>query len=120
MGENPETDHPPVVVVADTGPLIHLGEIGALDLLRELGRVTIPDAVAQELRRGGPSGTLVLPDGVEVLSVLPEGMHDAAGWRAAGLLHLGEAEAIALAHQIAADWLLTDDAAARSFARDSA
>jgi len=33
------------------------------------------------------------------------------------LLDLGEAEAIALAHQIQADWLLTDDAAARLFAQ---
>jgi hypothetical protein len=34
------------------------------------------------------------------------------------LLHAGEAEAIALARQIAADWVLTDDAAARLFASE--
>ena len=34
------------------------------------------------------------------------------------MLHAGEAEAIALARQIAADWLLTDDAAARLFASE--
>jgi len=33
------------------------------------------------------------------------------------LLHAGEAEAIALARQIRADWLVTDDAAARLFAQ---
>ena len=37
-------------------------------------------------------------------------------WQESGLLEAGEAEAIALAHQLSATWLLTDDAAARVFA----
>lgn len=40
---------------------------------------------------------------------------EAAAWRQAGLLDPGEAEAVALARQINAQWLLTDDAAARLF-----
>lgn len=36
-------------------------------------------------------------------------------WQQAGLIHAGEAEAIALAMQLSADWLLTDDTAARLF-----
>jgi len=43
---------------------------------------------------------------------------EAAAWLQAELLHAGEAEAIALARQIEADWLLTDDAAARLFASE--
>jgi predicted nucleic acid-binding protein len=38
-------------------------------------------------------------------------------WERAGFLDAGEAEAIALAQQMGADWLLTDDAAARLFAQ---
>jgi len=41
---------------------------------------------------------------------------DAAAWQHAGLLDAGEAEAVALVRQIGADWLLTDDNAARLFA----
>jgi hypothetical protein len=41
---------------------------------------------------------------------------EAATWQQSGLLNPGEAEAIALARQLKADWLLTDDAAARLFA----
>jgi predicted nucleic acid-binding protein len=37
-------------------------------------------------------------------------------WQRAGLLHGGEAEALALALEIKTDWLLTDDAAARLMA----
>jgi len=42
---------------------------------------------------------------------------EAIAWQQAGLLDIGEAEAIALARQINAQWLLTDDAAARLFAQ---
>jgi len=42
---------------------------------------------------------------------------EAEMWREAGLLDPGEAEAIALAKQIEANWLLTDDATARLFAQ---
>ena len=42
---------------------------------------------------------------------------EAAGWQQAGLLDAGEAEAVALARQLNAQWLWTDDAAARLFAQ---
>ena len=37
-------------------------------------------------------------------------------WQQVGLLHAGEAEAIALARELNVDWFLTDDGAARVFA----
>jgi predicted nucleic acid-binding protein len=40
----------------------------------------------------------------------------ATGWQQSGLLETGEAETIALALQLSATWLLTDDTAARVFA----
>jgi predicted nucleic acid-binding protein len=40
----------------------------------------------------------------------------AARWERVGLLDTGEAEAIALARELNAEWFLTDDGAARVFA----
>jgi predicted nucleic acid-binding protein len=45
--------------------------------------------------------------------LIPAYSAEARIWRQAGLLEAGEAEAIALARQVSAHWLLTDDAAAR-------
>ena len=42
---------------------------------------------------------------------------EAEAWQQAGLLESGEAEAVSLARQVKAHWLLTDDAAARLFAQ---
>jgi hypothetical protein len=52
---------------------------------------------------------------VEVLSTPYD--EKAIAWQQAGLLDAGEAEAIALARQVQADWFLTDDTAARLFAQ---
>jgi hypothetical protein len=41
----------------------------------------------------------------------------ATQWTAAGLLHAAESEALALALQLNAHWYLTDDTAAREFAK---
>lgn len=49
--------------------------------------------------------------------LVPPHSAEAELWLEAGLLHAGEAEAIALARQIRADWLVTDGAAARLFAQ---
>lgn len=46
------------LVVADTGPLIHLSQAGALSLLELTGEVLVPETVLDELERGptDPSG----------------------------------------------------------------
>jgi predicted nucleic acid-binding protein len=41
-----------IVAVADTGPLIHLDEIGALDLLSVVDGLLIPPTVYEELKAG--------------------------------------------------------------------
>ncbi|MFW6436555.1 MAG: nucleic acid-binding protein [Halococcoides sp.] len=41
------------VAVADAGPLIHLGEIGALDLLETFDDCLVPETVVEEVERGG-------------------------------------------------------------------
>jgi predicted nucleic acid-binding protein len=43
-----------LIVVSDTGPLIHLSLVRSLDLLRELyGRILIPDLVYDEVVKAG-------------------------------------------------------------------
>ncbi len=99
-------------IVCDTAPLLSLQEANLLNLLPLAGRLYIPPAVKNELRTFDP-----IPDwlGTATLSVSFE--EEAQAWVRAGLLDVGEAEAIALARQLEADWLLTDDTAARLLAR---
>ena len=104
-------------LVADTGPLLHLHEAGALDLLPLIGTVFIPPLVLAELRLHAPALGSPLPPDWAILQTLSETTQARAqAWQCAGLLHGGEAEALALAVEIKPDWFLTDDAAARLFA----
>ncbi|MFB9824227.1 hypothetical protein [Halobaculum roseum] len=47
-----------IVAVADTGPLIHLGEIDSLDLCSVVDKLLIPETVYEELQAGGPPSEL--------------------------------------------------------------
>ncbi len=49
------TDQPASLIVCDAGPLIHLHEISALDLLADFGRVLVPAAVWREVQRHRPA-----------------------------------------------------------------
>ncbi len=100
--------------VADTGPVLHLAEAGVLHLLPLLGEVVLPPAVQEELGRLRPA--VILPNSVSVRTLTTPSAAQAADWGKAGLVDRGEAQAIALARQIPADFLLTDDAAARLLA----
>jgi predicted nucleic acid-binding protein len=97
------------VVVSDASPLIALQQIDQIDLLQALfGEVLIPPAVAREVTRGVSlhpwlkTHPLELPIAGEIL--------DAS-------LGAGETEAIALAHEVCAEWLLLDERAARRLAQ---
>lgn len=98
-------------VVCNTGPLLHLFEIKALDLLKPIGEIWIPPGVVYELSQLIPD--LQLPAWVKIHELAAEKIDLARQMQQADLLHKGEAEALALAGQIQADWFLTDDAAAR-------
>lgn len=102
------------LIVSDTGPLLHLSEAGALDLLRLAGDVYIPGVVEAELAHY--SAIWHKPGWVNVAPLTSKHASDANNWLLSGLLDAGEAEAIALAQQMQADWLLSDDAAARLIA----
>ena len=84
---------------------------------RSAGDVHIPLAVDLEMRSYGSAWDLHRPAWLLVTQLDSGPALEARSWQQAGLLHYGEAQAIALARQIGANWLLTDDAAARLLAQ---
>lgn len=100
-------------IVSDTGPLLHLREAGTLDTLRVAGQVSIPHAVETEIAALDAAWSRDRPEWISTAPLQPSFQGQASDWMKAGLLDPGEAEALALAHQLRADWLLTDDTAAR-------
>lgn len=104
------------VVVCDTGPVLHLHEAKLLDWLIAAGEILIPFAVEMELARLIPDWAKIRPDSIRVHGIKQPGdRRIQTACREAGL-HAGEAEALVLARQLRADWVLTDDAMARAVA----
>ena len=105
-----------MIVVADTSPLNYLIRLEHIDVLRQLyDRILIPHAVHDELL--SPKAPTAVrawaanpPEWIELLSpsTSPE--------QSQSRLDPGETEAIALAEELKADWLLIDDAAGRDHA----
>jgi predicted nucleic acid-binding protein len=104
------------LIVSDTGPVLHLWEARSIDLLSLAGDLCIPGAVERELSNHWLTFGTASPPWLRTASLQPPYDESAANWWRAGIIHRGEAEAIALAQQLNADWLLTDDAAARLLA----
>jgi predicted nucleic acid-binding protein len=103
-----------MIIVTNTGPLLHLHEARCLDLLNLAGDVHAPLMVVIELK------TLLevtMPSWIKVYPLENSFQKLAASWTQAGILDSGEAEALCLAQQLNADWFLTDDAAARLLAQ---
>jgi predicted nucleic acid-binding protein len=102
-----------MIVVADTSPLNYLIRLGHIEVLRKLyGRVLIPHAVHDELL--SPKAPHAVrtwaanpPEWLEMLSP------STSPTQTQSRLDPGESEAIALAEELHADWLLIDDAAGR-------
>ena len=101
------------IIVCDTGPLLHLSEAGAAHLLSLAGNVLIPPRVATEFEANAQGWNP--PQWVQVVALEKSGQRKAEAWMRTEHIHSGEAEAIGLALQEHADWLLTDDAKARQF-----
>ena len=105
------------VIVADTGPILHLHDAGAWQLWDMLGEVFLTPGVLVELRGYLPDPfRRELPPWARVATLTNDAREMADQWQQAGLLHLGEAEALALSLDMHPDWFLTDDAAARLMA----
>lgn len=99
-----------IVAVADTGPLIHLDEIGAVDVLSAVDGLLIPQTVYEELKAG------TVPP---ALSNLEYELVEADPTELTVNLNLdpGETAALAVASDRSAV-LLTDDLEARDAAND--
>ena len=104
------------LVVSDTGPVLHLHEAQALHLLQAADEVVVPPAVDHELHPLIRSWPTVRPHWLATRELNDAARQEALRWRQGGLLDAGEAEALALARQLQADWVLTDDTAARVLA----
>lgn len=103
------------MIVVNTSPLINFAMIGQFPLLTQLfGRLTIPQAVAQELERHEhryPNvSKIVLQSSVlDVLNIAPTPLLDTLRLD----LDAGEAEVIALAVEQQASLVILDELAAR-------
>jgi hypothetical protein len=98
-----------MIVVSDTSPLTALLQVGKGELLTALfHEVVIPEAVRDELLRFHQS----LPDYIAVRSVVDQHAAKALCER----LDIGEAQAIVLAEENGADYLLIDEKLGRSIA----
>jgi predicted nucleic acid-binding protein len=98
-------------VVCDAGPLIHLDELGVLDLLEDFDTVLVPDAVWNEVQRHRPQATAA--SFLERVCAPPLTDSNALALAVAFSLDAGEAECLALMAFTAGAIFLCDDAAAR-------
>lgn len=104
------------IVVCDTGPILHLREAGLLNLLERAGKVAIPKGVDSELSEIDASWRDQKPSWISVEVLSGKEASDAFALYGTGLLGMGEAEAVIMARHLKANWFLTDDTAARTFA----
>lgn len=104
-------------IVCNTGPLIALGLLGKLDLLKDLfSEVLIPEAVQREIEQGGVKQLgLESYRGAGWIRVTPLAGRDAL---LEALLDAGEAAVINLAREQVLPLVLIDERKARKVARD--
>jgi predicted nucleic acid-binding protein len=103
-----------VIVVSDATPLIALAKIGQLNLLQQFfGRILIPQRVYDEVvtDAGGRPGVAEIRQAEWIGIRSPEDKSRVSYLRAD--LDAGEAEALVLAVEVNADWILLDEAKAR-------
>ncbi len=101
------------VVVCDTGPIFHLHQAGLLDWLAAAGEIYIPQAVEDELSALISDWTELRPRWLRVKQGRTPPDEAMAVLCREMMLHDGEIDAISLAREVKAHWLLTDDATAR-------
>ncbi len=96
-------------VVSNTSPIIFLSKIEALDLLPQcFDQVMIPPSVSNEL------GDLLLPKYIQYTKISLAGEHFVQGaLEMTRSLHVGELEAMVLAQETHADYVILDDKLAR-------
>lgn len=105
-------------IVSNTGPLIALGGINRLDILRELFEgVIVPDSVHSEIMEGGGGFTgLSAYQGCAWIQV--RALSSEVDPLLANILDLGEASVICLARELGESCVLMDEKKGRKIARD--
>lgn len=109
-----------MIVVSNTSPITNLAAVGQLNLLQQLySNIIIPQAVYQELTSGGDT----IPGAIEVQTFnwiqVQQVTNQTLVESLLNQLHQGESEAIALAIELQADWLLIDEELGRKVAADN-
>lgn len=104
------------IVVADAGPLIHLDELSALDVLGDYSEILVPNAVWNEVARHRPQA-LCHADLRLIKIHTSSGLPRVDAIVPIYTLHHGEREALTLCLARGIGTLLTDDTAARLAAR---
>jgi len=103
--------------VVNTSPLVFLGNLGRLELLRHAGReVCIPLAVAEEIAAKPDAAAMAVQDACATWMQVRTITDQTAVTLVQAALHRGEAEAIVLAVELQAERLVLDDQDARRFA----
>jgi len=105
-----------IVAVLDAGPLIHLDELGRLNLLSDFKELLVPQAVLEEALLHRPDMKLAVLSNVEIISEPPPLPADLLKLADELALHAGERAALAVLKARGGQFLLSDDAAARSVA----
>lgn len=103
--------------VSDTGPPIHLSQIGSLESFRIVDRLLIPLEVEDEFKKGGSPEKLNEIDVIEVRRIEGKDVDRAGALARKYELDLGEAEAIVLAKEEKIPLIFTDDLNARRTAQ---
>lgn len=104
-------------IVCDAGPLIHLDELGCLDLLSDFPVVLVPSLVWDEVQRHRPQALSGAPFHLERNSVETASDPELKALFKAFALDAGEQAALVCMRAQPGAILLTDDAAARLAAR---
>ena len=103
--------------VVNTSPLVFLGNLGRLELLRHEGReVYIPRAVAEEIAEKLDAAAQMVRAACATWIQVHNVTDETAVTLVQASLHRGEAEAIVLATELSAERLVMDDQDARRFA----
>lgn len=108
---------PQGAVVCDAGPLIHLEELGCLDLLHDFEHVLVPRDVIEEVARHRPAAIKRLQEFVVPAPVVAPASPALFALCQTLVLHKGEVAALQAALGAPGALFLTDDTAARLAAR---
>ena len=105
-----------IVAILDAGPLIHLDELGRLNLLNDFKELLVPQLVLDEALKHRPALPLSELSNLEIISQPPLLSAELLKLADELALHAGERAALAVLDARGGQFLLSDDAAARAVA----